>query len=300
MILPKTYTVALLIMILGLLAQGSWANFFRAGGVRKQRFELMYFDFAFAALIVALVAGFTLGNLGFDGFTLMDDFVRAGKRQWIQAFAAGCLLNLAMMLLVSAISVAGIAMPVLISASVAAAYFDTNNSTIVYILLAAVAAASGVFYKLKPVLLSVASGLVMTGYIPLIDKARFGDIGMGPYSGALMVSFAVVFSTFVYNLFFMNLPVAGEPLEFLDYIRGGLAPHRLGAIAGAIWGIALVAFFAVWAASDAKFGKPEFIALSQGGAILAAIWGLTIWKENPRGWILLASFAAALGVLVVS
>jgi len=302
MILPKTYTVALFVMILGLLFQGAWANLFRAGGARKQRFELMYLDFALGALIVAVTAGFTLGNLGFDGFTLMDDFVRAGKRQWIQAFVAGCLLNLGTMLLVSAISVAGIAMPILIATSVAliGINFSSDNSVVAYILLTAVVIAGGVFYKLKPLLLSVAGGLAMAAYFPMIDKARFGDIGMGPYSGALMVCFAVVFSAIVYNLFFMNLPVMGEPLEFLDYIRGGVAPHKFGAIGGAIWGAALLCFFAVWAAPEAKFGKSEYIGLSQAGAVMAALFGLTIWKENARGWILLALFLAGLVALSVA
>lgn len=110
MILPQSYAAALLLMILSMLCWGSWANTFKLAG--KWRFELFYFDYAFgvllAATIYALTAG-SAGDWGFDGLSFVDDLAHAGKRQWFYGFTAGCIFNLANMLLVAAISVAGLA-----------------------------------------------------------------------------------------------------------------------------------------------------------------------------------------------
>ena len=112
MILPQTYAAAVFVLVLALLCQGSWANTFKL--TRKYRFELFYFDFAFGLIAAALIAAYTVGSMGFDGFSLMDDLLSAGKRQWLFGFGAGIVFNLANMLLLGSVSVAGmtVAFPV--------------------------------------------------------------------------------------------------------------------------------------------------------------------------------------------
>src|SRR5579863_2235821 len=107
MILPQTYTAVLMLMVFSLLCWGSWANTFKLAA--KYRFEMYYVDFAVGCMVLALICAFTLGNLGFDGFSFLDDLEHAGKRQWLYAFVAGGIFNLANMLLVAAISVSGLA-----------------------------------------------------------------------------------------------------------------------------------------------------------------------------------------------
>ena len=107
MILPQTYTAALFLMILSLICWGSWAYTYKLAG--KWRFELYYFDFAFGLLLAAVILAYTVGNLGYDGFSFRDDLMHAGKRQWLLGFAGGAVFNLANMLLLGAISVAGMA-----------------------------------------------------------------------------------------------------------------------------------------------------------------------------------------------
>src|SRR3982751_2589140 len=106
MILPQSYTGVLILMILSLLCLGSWASAFKFAG--KWRFELFYFDFAVGLLIAAIIYAFTVGNLGYDGFSFLDDLQHAGKRQWMYGFMAGMIFNLGNMLLLAAVSVAGI------------------------------------------------------------------------------------------------------------------------------------------------------------------------------------------------
>ena len=71
MILAPTPLFAMLLMVLGILCWGSWAATFKFSG--KWRFELYYFDFAIGLAAAAVLIAFTFGNLGFDGFSVVDD-----------------------------------------------------------------------------------------------------------------------------------------------------------------------------------------------------------------------------------
>src|ERR1700736_1150931 len=106
MLIPATYTAALLLSILSMICWGSWANTFKLTG--KWRFELFYFDYAFGVLIAAVIAAYTFGSSG-EGFSFQDNLLVAGKKQMALALAAGVIFNLANMLLVAAISIAGMA-----------------------------------------------------------------------------------------------------------------------------------------------------------------------------------------------
>ncbi len=105
MILPQTHAVALLLMIASILCWGLWANTLKMDA--KWRYELYYFDFAIGLALAALLFGLTLGDLGFDGFSLQDDLMHAGKREWLYAFGAGVLFNFGNEFLAGGIAVAG-------------------------------------------------------------------------------------------------------------------------------------------------------------------------------------------------
>src|SRR6202453_2486264 len=107
MILPHTYLATLLVILLSTICWGSWANTQKMTG--KWRFELFYFDYSFGDLLIPIICAFTFGSLGYDGFSFMDDMLNAGKRSVVMGFGAGVIFNLANMLLVAAISVAGLA-----------------------------------------------------------------------------------------------------------------------------------------------------------------------------------------------
>lgn len=106
MILPQTYGAALLLIIVSMLCWGSWANTFKLSG--KWRFELFYYDYSLGVLIAATIYALTLGNFGYDGFGFVDDLAHAGKRQIFFGGVGGVVFNLANMLLVAAISLAGL------------------------------------------------------------------------------------------------------------------------------------------------------------------------------------------------
>jgi glucose uptake protein len=330
MILPSTYGAALFLMILSMLCWGSWANTYKAAG--KWRFELFYFDYAVGLLLASLVFAFTFGNLGYDGFSFLDDLLHAGKREIFYGFIAGVVFNLANMLLVAAISVAGLAVafPVGIGLAliegvilnywikpagdptllflgcgliVAAIIVDALAYRGVAVLRHEEAARAGLAKStrrpasIKGIILSLASGLLMGAFFPLVEKGKETEIGLGPYAITVVFAAGVFFSTFVFNLFFMNLPVEGEPVEIVDYFKGSPKQHLLGLLGGAIWCTGATAAFVVASATAPSgtagggipagaatpatplVGPAISYAMGQGATLISALWGLLVWKE---------------------
>jgi glucose uptake protein len=333
MTIPGSYLLSLILFILTLLCWSSWANTLKLAGP-KWRFELLAYDFALGVLIAAAVAAMTFGTLGLDGFTVMDDLRLAGKRQDLFAFMAGSVFSLANILLLGAISLAGMAVafpvcfgvalvagvgiafaghaegsPLLsiagtlaIVASVvfaAAAWktYSAMKSAAAQVSAASLAAertaadpgmpkpkskksAKKKASPAKALFLAIAAGLLMASYYPLVDLAQFGENGLGPYSTSLIFAMGVVFSTFVCNLFFMNLPVQGRAVEFSQYFTGEPKQHGLGILGGAIWCIGLIAaLVASRAEGTAVVGPKLSYAIESAAAVIAAGWGLMFWKE---------------------
>jgi len=313
MVLPQTYAAALFVMILSMLCWGSWANTYKLAG--KWRFELFYFDFALGLLVAALIYAYTLGNLGFDGFSFMDDLMHSGKRQWAYSFTAGVVFNLANMLLIASISVAGmaVAFPVGIGLALIIGVVLNNiikpvgNTTFLFLgctLILTAIVVDAVAYHLRGVLqheelaragrakttrrpttvkgvvLALISGVLMGLFFPLVEKAKESELGLGPYSIGALFAGGVFLSTFVFNLFFMNLPVEGEPLDVSEYVKGTPGQHLLGLAGGAIWctgGIA--AFVAASSPDQVHVGPAISYAMGQGSTLISALWGILVWKE---------------------
>src|SRR5881394_3028848 len=106
MILAQNATQTLVLLAFGILCWGLWASMYKLTG--KWRYELFYFDVAFGVVLAVVIYALTVGTLGFDGFSFQDDMMHAGKRQWLMAFGAGAIFNLANMILMGAVVVAGL------------------------------------------------------------------------------------------------------------------------------------------------------------------------------------------------
>ena len=112
--IPSTPELTLALSLISLLCWGCWAATQKLA--KGYRYELYYIDFALALVAGAAVAAFTLGMVDvniphYEGpvFTLIDNLMTTGKKNIAFAFGAGLVFNLANMLLVAAISVAGMA-----------------------------------------------------------------------------------------------------------------------------------------------------------------------------------------------
>ncbi len=151
-------------------------------------------------------------------------------------------------------------------------------------------------------LCGVAAALMWIMY-PLIDKARAGDLGLGPYSVMVLFGIGIFLSSFVFNLFFMNLPVEGEPIEPFDYLRGTLRDHAAGLAAGVILATGLLAEMVVAAGpAEAQLRPAMYYGLKQLAPLIAAAAGVGLWKEfgdaGPRVKGLLLAFLALFAVAV--
>jgi glucose uptake protein len=107
MILPVTYLSALLLLVVSMICWGSWANTFKLTG-EKWRFEFFSYDFAIGLLLGALIAAYTFGTLGSE-LTFSDRLTIAGRKAEMYVFLGGVVFTLANMLLMAAISLAGMA-----------------------------------------------------------------------------------------------------------------------------------------------------------------------------------------------
>jgi glucose uptake protein len=310
MILPETYLSALLLIILSMLCWGSWANTFKLTG--KWRFELFYYDYSVGVLVAAIIAAYTFGSMG-NELSFSDNMLVAAKRNMAYAVAGGMVFNLANMLLVAAISVAGLAVafpvgiglalvigvvwnyflnpqgnPTLLAAGVALVMCAIVVDALAYSAHAKPATPSGAGRKKsstssKGILLSLISGVLMGSFYPLVEMSKGAGVdaaGLGPYAVAFLFALGVFFSTFIYNLYFLNLPVEGQPLSMLAYFKGTLSQHALGIFGGIVWCAgAITNFVAASAPNKVQVGPAVSYAIGQGATMVSALWGVLVWKE---------------------
>ena len=343
MILPQTYLQSLILMILGMVCLGSWAVTFKMTG--KSRFELYYLDFAMGAAFASLIYISTVGSLGFDGFSFLDDVLHASKRFWIFAFGAGIIFNLANMLLIAAVSVSGmaVAFPVglgaglILGIGVPQFLGSEGNPQLLFLGFTVIAAAMVVTAlahsaqvaiwaqailrqaqearkrhvqvpsAIKGLVLAIAAGLLMAAYPPLLAKGRQGDTALGPYSAIFLFSMGLFFSTLLFTVFFANLPVEGEPLDFADYFKIPRKNHVAGFSGGILWCTGmLAAYLAVAPEVLTPVGGVLKTAFTYSVPLLAAFLGIAGWGEfrnstrrvRNLGVLMLLLFAS--GVVLVS
>ncbi len=328
MILPTTYAVALLLTILTMICWGSWANTSKLTG--SWRFELYYFDYAFGVLLLAVVAAMTFGSMG-DDLTAFDNFLIASRRKMLFGFAGGVVFNLANMLLVAAISLAGmsVAFPVGIGLALVIGVVwnyilnPQGNPGLLFggatLVVAAIIVCARAYKahaaSRRPVpgqamapprrsgrglVLSLLAGILMGSFYPLVEMGKSGEFALAPYSIALVFALGVFLSTFFFDIVFMNMPVEGPAISPFEYFRGSLKQHLLGIAGGVIWCIGAIANFAASSAPpEVNVGPAVSYALGQGATLISALWGLFVWKEFRGAKPRVRSMLGAMLVLFV-
>jgi glucose uptake protein len=328
MILPHTNFAIMVLLIISMFCWGSWANTLKLAG--KWRFELYCFDFAFALMLFALIYALTTGNLGYDGFGFMDNVMNAGKREWASAAGGGVVFAFGNIMLMAAISAAGMALAfplalgtaLIIGAVLSWAASPGGNPLNLWaggllVVVAMVADASG--YRalgrqrhealakagkarstrrpsgVKGIVLSLFGGLLLGATPMLLQKATVPDTGLGPYAVWVFFGVGVLTTTLAVGMFLLNLSMQGEELSIAAYFKSTRRQHMLGWLGGAMWCTGAVAsFVAIYAntapgangglpAGAAPVGPVPIYALAQSATLLAAIWGMLVWKEGKDG-----------------
>jgi glucose uptake protein len=300
MFLPETYQAALLLMLLSMLCWGSWANTLKL--CPGYRFQLFYWDYALGVMLGALLLGLTLGSHGSAGTPFLADLVESPLRSIELAAAGGVVFNVANLLLVAAIDVAGLAVafPVgiglaLIVGSVWSYIVSPKANPILLfagvalVTLAIVLDAAAYRSREKAakaatsrgIALSLVAGLLMGSFYPLVARAMTGAIARpapGPYAIATFFAAGVVLSTFPANLLLMFRPLDGKPrVDGAEYWAALWRWHFAGILGGMIWCLGAVANFLGSGAH--KVGPAVSYSIGQGATMVSACWGIFVWHE---------------------
>ena len=74
----------------------------------------------------------------------------------------------------------------------------------------------------------------------------------------------------------MYFPISGEKVNFKDYFRIGTTKlHLIGILGGVVWGIGM----SLNILASEQAGPAIAYGLGQGATLVAAIWGVFVWKE---------------------
>lgn len=293
MFTPQTFGMALVMMVGTAICWGSWANTFK--GVKNYRFELFYWDYAVGIFIAALIYALTMGSVGHNDASFLANVHSADVSNIGWALLAGVIFNLANLLLVAAIDMAGLSIAFPVSIGIALVVGTVLSYVLqpkgnlgllaggVLCALAAVildgkaygALGTGKELTQKSIVTCVVSGVLMGLWAPFSTRALTHGNTLGPYSVCVFLTLGALLSCLMWNVYFMKHPLVGEPVDFSGFFSGPASGHILGFIGGGIWSTGTV--FSLVAAS--LTGVAISYAIGQSAPMVAALWGVFAWKE---------------------
>ncbi len=332
MFVVESYSLAIFFCIVTMLCWGSWANTQKL--VRDSwRFELFYWDYVVGIFLFSLVGALTLGSTGEAGRSFMDDLAQAEAASIRSAFTGGVVFNLANILLTAAIASAGMAvafpigigLALVIGVIINYTLLNKGNPVLLFtgvglVALAIVLNALAYSYLQrggekrsvgKWIGVSILAGVLMSTFYPFVAAGM--DLGnfisptagkMTPYTAFVVFASGILVSNLLFNSYLMRKPLEGSPISYRQYFRGPLKIHLVGILGGCIWGLGNL--FNLIAAG--KAGPAISYGLGQGATLVAALWGVLIWKEfkgggrRINGLILLMflAFLTGLGLIILA
>jgi glucose uptake protein len=328
MFIIDNYSTAVICCIVTMLCWGSWANTQKLAA-SHWRFELFYWDYVWGILLSSLLLAFTLGSMGSGGRSFIADISQASGQRVVSAIVGGIVFNAANILLGAAIAIAGmaVAFPVGIGLAlvigVVVNYIDhpVGNAGLLSAGVALVVVAivlNALAYRRMQVAgrrpsgrglaLAVAAGVLMGFFYRYVAASMFMDFEvpeagkLSPYTAVVIFSVGIVASNLVFNTLLMRRPFVGAPVTYADYFKGKFKDHITGILGGSIWCLGM----SLSIIASGKAGAAISYGLGQGATIIAALWGIFIWKEfrgAPKGtnavlgWMLVM-YLVGLGLLV--
>jgi glucose uptake protein len=331
MFIVENYGLAIGLCIVTMLCWGSWANTTKLT-TTSWRFELFYWDYGFGILIATLLLALTLGSSGNEGRAFLDDIRQADTNNLILSFAGGVLFNLANILLVAAIAIAGmsVAFPVGIGIAlvlgVIVNYISNpqGNPILIFGGVAFIAIAivlnARAYQRLqansaekvskKGLIISVISGCLMGLFYKYVASSMVANFNvpeagkLTPYTALVLFAVGIVSSSLLFNSVQMKRPFVGNPVSLGDYFKGSSKDHLVGILGGVIWSIGM----SLNIIALGKAGPAISYGLGQGATVVAALWGIYVWKEfdkAPAGTksllnLMLLLYVAGLTMIILS
>jgi glucose uptake protein len=321
--------LAILFCVITMLGWGSWANTQKLAGKTNWPFELYYWDYAIGVFLFSILFMFTLGSTGGPGMGAVENLRSAETGHVLRALLGGVIFNVSNILLVVAIDAAGmsVAFPVGVGLALVigtvASYVQAPKgnpaalfSGVVLVVLAMVMSALA-HSKLpkdqgrnatRGLIFAVIAGCLMGFFYPQLVKSISPDFNSGviapgfltPYTALFYFAIGLLLSNLVVNTVFMK---AGGR-TYREYFRGTAKLHSLGVLGGLIWMLAL----SLNVIASGVAGPAVSYALGQGATLVAAIWGVLIWREfraAPPGAsryvaLMFAGYAAGLALIGIA
>jgi glucose uptake protein len=331
MFIVENYSLAILLCVVTMLCWGSWANTTKLTS-KEWRFELLYWDYGIGILITTLILAFTMGSNGSDGRSFLSDLHQAEMGNLQSAVIGGIVFNLANILLVAAIGIAGmsVAFPVGIGIALVLGVVlnylanPQGNPLLIFagvaLIVIAIILNARAYQKLqsntsskvsqKGLVLSIVSGALMGLFYKYVADSMAHSFNipepgkLTPYTALVFFALGVVASSFVFNSLQMWRPFAGEPIKIKTYFSGKLKDHLVGILGGAIWCIGM----SLNIIASGKAGPAVSYGLGQGATVVAAIWGIYVWKEFDKAskqtksmlHIMLLLYIIGLALIIIS
>ena len=322
MYIINSYSLAIFFCVITMLCWGSWANTLKLSP-KHWPFQLFYWDYSIGLVLTSLVLALTLGSSGDQGRSFMADLGQAAAISIGSALLGGVVFNLSNLLMVAATDIAGMAVAFPIGVGLALVigvivnylaipvgdpYLLFFGLTLVVMAILVDAVAYG---KLpagkrsigKGILLSIFSGILMGFFYRFVAASMVENVvtpeagKITSYSAMFIFTVGIFLSNFLWNTIFMVKPVKGEPVKYATYfIAGTTKVHLIGIAGGVIWCVGMS--FNLIASSQAGFAISY--GLGQGATMIAAAWGVFVWKEfaqAPKGTNKLIAFMFSLFII---
>ncbi len=336
MTIVQSYPLAVFLIVITMICWGSWANTQKLAS-KEWSFPLFYWDYTIGVMLFSLALGLTFGSTGTEGQGFIANLQQANSDMLMSAIIAGVIFNIANLLLVAAIDIAGmaVAFPVAIGLALVLGVVDNyikkplGDPIFIFAGVALVTLAiilNAISYKRmqanqesdssqgigKGLGISIAAGILMGFFYGFIAKTLPADFAvpeaglLTPYTAVFVFSIGVFLSNFIFNTFFMYKPISGgEPVSYGDYFsKGSPKLHLIGILGGVIWCIGL----SLNMIASGSAGPAISYGLGQGATMVAAAWGVFVWKEfagAPKGtnkliWMMFISFIIGLSLIIVA
>lgn len=294
---PEVYSIALLFMLVSMLSWGSWANTLKL--TPGYSFQLFYWDYVAGVVLGSLCWGLTLGIWGGGSLSFLSAIRGADTHHILLALAGGAVFNIANLLLVAAIEIAGLAVafPVGIGLALVVgvllnyAISPKGNPLLLFggmalVILAIILDALAYFRReelrrsvgARGIWISVACGVLMGVFYPLVAKALQGPASLGPYTVVFFFALGIAGCAIPVNYILMKRPLTGTaPVKMSQYFQTQPSWHLWGMLGGLIWCTGMV--FNIVASHAEIVGPAVSYAIGQGATMVSALWGVFIWKE---------------------
>lgn len=331
MFIVNNYLLAVVFCFITMLCWGSWGNTQKLAA-KNWRYELFYWDYVIGMVLFALLIAFTMGNSGSEGRPFLADISQVSLKNVGSIILGGIIFNASNILLSASTSIAGLAVAFPLGVGISLVLGTIVNYigapkgdpvtlfigvALIVIAIICNGVASGKLQKdekagaKKGIILAVVAGTLMAFFYRFVaaamDLDNFASPAVGkatPYTAIVIFSLGVLLSNFVFNTFVMKKPFIGEPVSYKEYFKGNFKTHFVGMLGGAIWCLG-TAFSYI---ASGKAGAAVSYALGQGAPMIAAIWGVFIWKEfkgASKGvyallGVMFCLFIAGLGFIIVS